>query len=108
MIGASIPEFEQRVYEITCKIPCGSVATYGQIAWMMGMPGYARQVGRAMKYVSQGMSVPCHRVVNASGRTVPGWEEQRVLLEKEGIAFKKNGNVDLKRFIWREDIENGI
>ena len=36
-------------------------------------------------------------------RLAPNWAEQRGLLEKEGITFKKNGCVDLKKHIW-EDI----
>jgi methylated-DNA-protein-cysteine methyltransferase-like protein len=42
-----------------------------------------------------------HRVVNASGRTAPGWTEQRELLEREGVAFRENGCVDLKRHLFR-------
>ena len=41
---------------------------------------------------------PCHRVVNHAGRTVPGWTEQRELLEAEGVEFRENGNVDMRRF----------
>ena len=29
------------------------------------------------RQVPEGISVPCHRVVNASGRLVPGWTEQK-------------------------------
>ncbi|HAY73588.1 MAG TPA: cysteine methyltransferase, partial [Ruminococcaceae bacterium] len=43
---------------------------------------------------------PCHRVVNGSGRTAPGWTEQRSLLESEGVEFKPNGCVDMKKFQW--------
>ena len=45
-------------------------------------------------------NIPAHRVVNHQGRTAPGWQEQRSLLEKEGVGFKDNGFVDLKRFRW--------
>lgn len=34
------------------------------------------------------------------GRTAPGWAEQRELLENEGIGFKENGYVDLKKYQW--------
>ena len=43
---------------------------------------------------------PCHRVVNHAGRTAPGWPEQRALLEDEGVTFKPDGHVDLKRHRW--------
>ena len=45
---------------------------------------------------------PCHRVVNHAGRTAPGWREQRELLEDEGVEFKANGCVDMKRHQWEE------
>ena len=45
---------------------------------------------------------PCHRVVNHAGRTAPGWREQKILLEDEGIEFKTNGCVDMKHYQWEE------
>ena len=45
-------------------------------------------------------SYPCHRVVNHAGRPAPNWPEQQHLLEREGIQFKPNGCVDMKRFRW--------
>lgn len=45
---------------------------------------------------------PCHRVVNHAGRTAPGWREQRELLKDEGVEFKANGCVDMKRHQWEE------
>ena len=56
-------------------------------------------VGRALKQVPDNVSTPCHRVVNASGRLVPGWEEQKQILLEEGVSFKQNGCVDLKKFV---------
>ena len=60
----------------------------------------ARQLaaGRALARAPQG--VPCHRVVNAEGRTAPGWEEQRARLEAEGVPFRRNGRADLARAVW--------
>ena len=60
-------------------------------------------VGRALKQVPAGLSLPCHRVVNAIGRLVPGWDEQRQLLSDEGVSFRKNGCVDLKLHRWKSD-----
>lgn len=45
---------------------------------------------------------PCHRVVNHAGRTAPGWREQKMLLEDEGVEFKVNGCVDMKQYQWEE------
>ena len=49
------------------------------------------------------LNLPCHRVVNAQGRLAPGWEEQRLLLQEEGVCFRKNGNVDMTRCLWHYD-----
>lgn len=90
--------FDAEVWAATEQIPAGRVATYGQIARLVGMPGYARHVGRALARAPQ--RVPCHRVVNAEGRTAPGWEEQRARLEAEGVPFRRNGRADLARAAW--------
>ena len=38
---------------------------------------------------------------NFQGRLVPGWFEQKELLEKEGITFKDDHHVDLKNIKWK-------
>lgn len=93
-------EFFQEVYEITRQIPRGKVLTYGQIAVLAGRPRHARWVGRALAQVPAGKKLPCHRVVNSAGQTAPGWTEQRELLEKEGVTFRANGRVDMKKHLW--------
>ncbi len=93
-------DFENEVYSIVAQIPAGCVSTYGQIARLAGMPGYARHVGHALCEAPKGIA--CHRVVNAAGRTAPGWTEQRGLLEAEGVGFKANGCADLTRYGWKE------
>lgn len=94
-----ISDFSTKAYRIVENIPSGRVATYGQIALLLGVPQCSRQVGQAMRNAPP--YLPCHRVVNHIGRVAPGWPEQRRLLEAEGVVFKENGNVDLKHFIWR-------
>lgn len=94
-----IPEgFDAEVYEIVAQIPAGRVTTYGRIARLIGMPGYARRVGRAM--ASAPDALPCHRVVKAGGELVPGWAQQHGLLEAEGVPFRPNGCVDLAASGW--------
>ena len=85
------------VLEIADSIPNGYVATYGQIAEMAGRPRNARLIGRIMSMADRYGDHPCHRVVNHAGRTVPGWKEQRALLEAEGVTFLPGGNVDMKK-----------
>jgi alkylated DNA nucleotide flippase Atl1/predicted DNA-binding protein (MmcQ/YjbR family) len=89
-----------KVLDLADSIPYGKVATYGQIARLAGREKNARLVGKIMSMADRYGDHPCHRVVNHSGRTVPGWEEQRGLLEKEGVRFKKNGCVDMKEYQW--------
>ena len=84
--------------DIADSIPPGKVMSYGQIAALMGRPKNARLVGKIMSMQDRFGNHPCHRVVNSAGRTVPGWKEQRELLEAEGVEFKENGNVDMRRF----------
>ncbi len=94
---------ERLIYEILSvveEIPPGRVATYGQIASLIGRENYARLVGKVMSLSDDYGSYPCHRVVNAQGRLVPGWGAQRSLLEGEGITFLKNGCVDVKQHLW--------
>ena len=84
--------------DIADSIPPGRVMSYGQIAALMGRPKNARLIGKIMSMQDRYGNHPCHRVVNSAGRTVPGWTEQRELLEAEGVGFKENGNVDMRRF----------
>jgi len=88
-------KFASDVYNLVNLIPEGKVLTYGAVATLLGRPGNSRQVGKLMSGAPEG--VRAHRVVNAAGRTAPGWIEQRELLESEGVAFRDNGLVDLKR-----------
>ena len=94
---------EQLVYEILSvveEIPAGKVASYGQIAKLIGREKNARLVGRVLSLAEHYGDFPCHRVVNHAGRTAPGWPEQRILLEEENVGFSPDGRVDMKRFQW--------
>ena len=91
-------EFAERVYDIVRGIPAGYVLSYGVLALLAGRPQNSRMVGKIMSRAPRDLS--SHRVVNHSGRTVPGWPEQRVYLESEGVKFKKNGCVDMKNHLW--------
>ncbi|MHC5250838.1 MGMT family protein [Listeria kieliensis] len=95
------PEFIQAVYNVILQIPEGKVTTYGQIAYMIGHPKNARLVGNVLKHTDRSLDMPCHRVVNSAGRTVPGWIEQIQLLKKERVPFKENGCADLKKCFWQ-------
>jgi len=96
----------RRIYRVVRRIPRGRVATYGQIAWLAGIPRQARQVGYALSSLPRGSEVPWQRVINAKGevseRSSPGHEGlQRAALESEGVVFDARGRVDLARYQWR-------
>jgi methylated-DNA-protein-cysteine methyltransferase-like protein len=102
----SPPSAYARIHAVVRRIPRGRVATYAQVARLAGIPGQARRVGYALHALSEGSSVPWHRVVNARGmvspRATPGAElEQRLRLEAEGVAFDQRGRLDLARFRWK-------
>ena len=95
-----------RIYLAVLRIPRGRVATYGQIAFLSGLPRQPRQVGYALSALHDRRPVPWHRVVNSKGeisrRSEPGFEEiQRALLESEGVVFDTKGRISLERFRWR-------
>jgi len=92
--------FYQDVYSVVKEIPRGKVISYGEIACLIGWSNYSRMVGAAVSKAPATLQLPCHRVVNSSGRTAPDWEEQRILLEEEGVLFKANDCVDMKIFAW--------
>jgi methylated-DNA-protein-cysteine methyltransferase-like protein len=94
---------ESLIYEILSvveEIPEGKVATYGQIARLIGRDKNARLVGRVLSMSEYYGKYPCYRVVNHAGRLAPGWPEQRFLLEAEGVCMRDENHVDLKHFQW--------
>ena len=71
-------------------IPKGQVATYGQIARLIGFPKHSRYVGTTLAQLPRGTRLPWYRVINAQMRiSVRGGGEarQRRLLRAEGIEF---------------------
>ena len=95
---------EHLIYEILSvveEIPRGKVATYGQIAGLIGRDRNARLVGKVLSMAEYYGNYPCHRVVNHAGRLAPSFYEQEFLLREEGVQFLPNGYVDLKRYQWK-------
>ena len=93
-------ELAYQILSVVEEIPEGKVATYGQIARLIGRERNARLVGRVLSRASLYGEYPCHRVVNHAGRIAPGWPEQKLLLQREGVAFIDEVRVDLNRFGW--------
>ena len=94
---------ERLAYEIlsvVAEIPECRVASYGQLARLIGRERNARLVGRVLSMAEFYGQYPCHRVVNHAGRLAPHFPQQRALLLAEGVRFKSNGCVDMKLCQW--------
>ena len=105
--AAATPPFQRLVYRLVRRIPRGKVATYGQVAAILGHPRAARAVGHALRMLPPVLSrtVPWQRVINAAGRIsyrgdIERPDLQRALLEAEGVRFNRSGRVDLRRVRW--------
>lgn len=96
-------EFADRVYEAVRTVPRGKVATYGQIARIMGRPRSARYVGFALRTNpvpgTDADSIPCHRIVFRDGSLCQGFafggpDVQFELLRAEGVRFVERAGDD--------------
>ena len=105
--------FFEDVYKIVQCIPSGKVATYGQIARMLGAPRSSRAVGYALHANPRPGIIPCHRVVDRNGRLAPafafgGPEIQAQLLESEGVEVGEGFIVtDIDKYLWELDRIDG-
>lgn len=95
---------QQQIYNIVRLIPSGKVASYGQIARIVGLGISAQMVGFALAGLKEGTDVPWQRVINSQGKiSLPGMggAYQKNLLVGEGVEFDEKGRVDLERFGWQ-------
>ena len=100
--------FFNSVWILVAHIPAGKVASYGQIAALLGNPRAARTVGWALHSTPAYLDIPWHRVINSKGRISTDCGEhspglQRFLLEQEGVEFDGD-YVDMDRYQWQPDI----
>lgn len=103
--SAASTELFERIYRVVRQVPRGQVATYGQIALIIGAPT-PRIVGFAMSALSDGSKVPWQRVINSQGQVSArkdggaDWQQRR-RLEAEGVRFDAKGRVDFASVAWR-------
>jgi methylated-DNA-protein-cysteine methyltransferase related protein len=87
-------------------IPCGKVASYGQVAAAAGYPRYHRAVARLLKTTIPG-ELPWHRVLGAGGEIKLAGRaaaEQRLRLKMEGVAFAgKRVDLNLHQHVFDVD-----
>jgi methylated-DNA-protein-cysteine methyltransferase-like protein len=100
MSSASSSSLYERIYALIALVPAGKVATYGDIAGILGTVE-ARTVGYALNALPAGRDeVPWQRIVNSQGGISTSGSRQRALLEAEGIVFDERGRIPLNKFRW--------
>ena len=98
---------DKKIFEAVKQIPRGHVATYGQIAELLGDKKLARFVGNVLHKNKNQFDVPCYRVVNAKGKlsssyAFGGMSEQEKLLRRDGVEVI-DGKVDLIKYAWEQN-----
>ena len=96
-------DFEERVYEITRRIPKGNVSTYSDVAGALGDRRMARAVGNALGK-NPYSHVPCYRVVKRDGGVGGysgrgGSRSKASKLRDDGIEVRGGIIVDLGRYL---------
>jgi len=83
-------DFQLKVWESLLTIPMGKLSTYGQLAGRIGHAKASRAVGTAIGSNPVAFLIPCHRVIQSSGKLggymwgterkqmIIGWESSRV------------------------------
>lgn len=100
-------KMKEKIYTFLQTIPRGKVATYGQIAGMLGNVRLARYVGNVLHQNPDGEKYPCYKVVNSRGElssayAFGGMEGQARRLTADGVEVK-NGKVDLAKYLYNQE-----
>ena len=101
---------KEKIFAFLQTIPAGKVATYGQIAAVLGNKNLARVVGNILHKNPDPERFPCHRVVNSKGQVAENYAfggacAQRKQLEEEGIVFRTDGRIDLEQYAMKWGME---
>lgn len=85
------------VREVISAVPAGTVATYGDVAALAGLPS-PRMVGRVLR--EDGGDIPWHRIIRADGVPAPHLRsEQLARLRAEGV-LAEGQRINLARYRW--------
>jgi len=88
-------DFQLKVWETLLKIPLGRLTTYGNIANQIENPKASRAVGTAIGDNPVAYLIPCHRVIQGTGKlggymwgttrktAMIGWEASKIHMEQE-------------------------
>ncbi len=96
-------DFQKKVLLKTAESPPGKVATYGQLAHLVGNPRAMRAVGTALAQNPFPIIYPCHRVIRSTGNVgcFGGGQEMKIqLLCHEGVAMHGFGTV-YPQYFWK-------
>ena len=101
----AVPPVYDRIIAVVRQIPYGQVATYGQIALIVGAGCTPRMVGYCMASLDPDSAVPWQRVINRQGKISPrgagmGAQLQRELLLQEGVEFNDSDRISFRQFGW--------
>ncbi len=101
------PALYEQIYGLVAMVPAGKVATYGDIAGILGTCE-ARTVGYALNALPPGRDreVPWQRIVNSRGGVSTPGPDQRALLEAEGVVFDERGYIPLSRYRWQGPVDD--
>jgi methylated-DNA-protein-cysteine methyltransferase-like protein len=91
----------ERIYEVIAQVPRGMVASYGDIAAIVGGGCDARTVGYALGDMPpEHANLPWQRIVAKDGGISTRGLLQRQLLEAEGVAFDTRERAIMARYRW--------
>lgn len=91
--------FHYAVYAVVEQIPFGKVTSYGHIAYLIGRPNNARQVGSSLKHSEYIVSQLNQE--NAGISILPWW---RVILSAGTISKRDSGEYEQARRLRDENV----
>lgn len=101
MPPADESEYYERIYKVVNQIPRGQVATYGDVAAIVGDGCDGRIVGHALGALGpRSVQVAWQRVIGRNGKITTSGLHQPDKLAVEGVEFDERGYVLMNRFHW--------